>query len=154
MTLERDIDVLKQIPFFAEFPTEPLKLLAFGSDSHDLPDKTTLFKAGERADGGYVVMNGRVDLVADVVAGRGVVASLPPGTLIGEIALIVETSRPADAVTVGRTRVLYIRRPLLRRILDEYPDTARMVYRQFADRVAGIGPEVGRIADLMGGAEE
>ena len=57
MTLERDIELLKSVPFFAGIPAEPLKLIAFSADSREVPDGRFLFTAGDPAEGGFIVVN-------------------------------------------------------------------------------------------------
>ena len=149
MTLEGDIDILRRVPFFSGLPAEPLKLLAFSADARELADGSVLFRAGDPADEGHVVMEGRIELVRERDGGRQVLERLGPATLIGELALIVGTERPATAVASGRTRVLSIRRPLFRRMLTEYPDIAVAIRDQIAARLGGLAPEIGRIHAIV-----
>lgn len=153
MTLERDIELLKSVPFFAGIPAEPLKLIAFSADSREVPDGRFLFTAGDPAEGGFVVVEGRIDLVDEAARPPKVLERLGPGALIGELALIVETRRPATALAVGRARVLAVRRSLFRRMLDEYPEIAVTLRDRIAERLTALAPEIGRIKDLMEGGE-
>lgn len=149
MTLERDIDLLKNVPFFDGIPAEHLKLIAFSADSREVSDGQFLFSAGDVAEGGHVVVEGRIDLVDETKIPPKVLDRLGPGALIGELALIVETKRPATALAVGRARVLVVRRSLFRRMLDEYPEIAVTLRDRIAERLAALAPEIGRIRDLM-----
>ncbi|MFX9089355.1 hypothetical protein ABTN55_19480, partial [Acinetobacter baumannii] len=65
--------------------------------------------------------------------------------LIGELALIVDTVRPARAISIGRSRVLMIRRPTFKRVLTEYPDIAEILKRRLSDRLTCIAPDLDRI---------
>lgn len=151
MTLERDIEILKMVPFFADLPAEPLKLLAFSAEGREYADQTKIFEEGEPADGGIVVMSGRVDLVRDSLGRDRPVASLGPGGMIGELALLVETARPASAIAVGRSTKLYtIRRATFRRILEEYPDITLDMQSKIAGRIAALDPALGSIARQLG----
>lgn len=149
MTLERDIEILKRVPFFADLPVEPLKLLAFSAEIRDLRDRKTLFTAGERADGGFVVMTGRIDLVRSSGEEQVALASLGPGTLIGELALIVETERPTTAVAIGPAKVIEIRRANFRRVLEEYPEIAEQMRDRVATRLGALASPIGTIAEAM-----
>jgi len=153
MTLERDIDLLKSVPFFDGIPAEPLKLIAFSADSREVSDGQFLFSAGDLAEGGYVVIDGRIDLIDEAPTPPRVLDRLGPGALIGELALIIETKRPATALAVGRARVLAVRRSLFRRMLDEYPEIAVTLRDRIAERLAALSPEIGRIRDVMEGGE-
>lgn len=153
MTLERDIDLLKSVPFFEGIPAEPLKLIAFSADSREVADGQFLFTAGDTAEGGYVVVEGRIDLVDEGKTPPKVLERLGPGALIGELALIVETTRPATAIAVGPARVLVVRRSLFRRMLGEYAEIAVTLRDRIAERLGALAPEIGRIRDLMEGGE-
>ena len=154
MTLERDIDLLKSVPFFDGIPPEPMKLIAFSADARDLTDKARLFSAGDDAEGGMVVIDGRIDLVDERGAAPKVRERLGPGALIGELALIVETVRPVAAVSVGRSRVLMVRRSLFRRMLDEYPEIAVTLRDRIADRLTKLSPDIARLGERMAAIDE
>ena len=95
------------------------------------------------------MVEGRIYLVDYTKTPPKVLDRLGPGALIGELALIVETRRPATALAVGRARVLVVRRSLFRRMLDEYPEIAVTLRDRIAERLAALAPEIGRIHDLM-----
>ena len=154
MSLERDIDLLKSVPFFDGIPAEPLKLIAFSADSREIEDGRFLFSAGDAAEGGLIVVEGRVDLVDEAKTPPKVLERLGPGSLIGELALIVETKRPTTAIAVGRARVLAVRRSLFRRMLGEYPEIAVTLRDRIAERLASLAPEIGRIRDVMAPHDE
>ncbi|MER2604978.1 MAG: Crp/Fnr family transcriptional regulator [Siculibacillus sp.] len=149
MTLERDIDILTSIPFFEGIPMEPMKLLAFSADPRDFADKARIFSSGDVADGGYVILDGRIDLVDERKTPPKVVERLGAGVLLGETALIVETRRPVSAIAVGSCRVLGIRRALFRRMLEGYPEVAALLQARIADRLTALSPEIERIGERM-----
>lgn len=144
--LDNDIETLKTVPLFAGFGNEELRLLAFSAEDKLLKDGDVLFRAGDRADGGYVVASGRIDLTAEADAlGARVAAALGPGSLIGELALIVETQRPTGAVAIQGTRVLLIRRAAFRRVLSEYPEIARRLHALIAGRIGSMATDLDRV---------
>ncbi len=131
--LRRDVDVLSQIPVFSQFSEDQLRLIAFSAESVEVFAGTTLFREGSPARGGYVVTEGTVRLdprdpdQAEVVAGSG--------ALIGELALLAPTLRPATATVIEDTRLLDISRDLFRRVLEEYPDMAGKLRRFLSGRL-------------------
>jgi len=145
MTLESDIEILKKVGFFQEFQTDPLRLLAFSADSREYADRAVLFDEGDIADCGYVVISGRIDLTRTEGGQHRQLLSLGPSNLIGELALIIDTTRPARAVSVGRSRVMLIRRSTFRRILHEYPEIAGIISAKIATRLDGMVPDMDRI---------
>ncbi|TBW35813.1 Crp/Fnr family transcriptional regulator [Siculibacillus lacustris] len=149
MSLERDIDLLRNVPFFDGIPSEALRLLAFSADPRDYGDGARLFSAGDVAEGGAIVIDGWIDLLDERENPPRVIERLGPGALIGELALIVETTRSVAALSNGRSRVLAVRRSLFRRMLEEYPSIAVTLHDRIAERLTSLSPVVGRIgADL------
>ena len=104
---------------------------------------TELFNAGDEADAGYIVERGsfRVeDGGAEVVAG--------PGSLIGELALIVAMKRPSSAVALDHATVIRIARSLFQRVLESDPGAARRLRDELATRTSQLVSDV-----LMAGAK-
>ena len=64
MSLDSDIKVLERVKLFEGFEPEHLRLLAFGADSQVFEEGQILYSRGDASDGGYVVVEGRVDLVS------------------------------------------------------------------------------------------
>ena len=61
-----------------------------------------------------------------------------PGALIGEMALITKTEQPAQAIARENSEVLMISRLLFRRVLGEYPHSAVLIHKDYAERLASM----------------
>jgi CRP-like cAMP-binding protein len=146
MALEQDIVVLQRVPLFAGMPAEALRLMAFSGENRDFADGNILFREGDPAESAFVVMSGRVDLIRERIKAKAVLATLGPGELIGELALIIQTNRPNKAIAVGSARCHMIRRSTFRRILEEFPDYAVRLRQEMALRLATLSPEIGAVA--------
>ncbi len=134
MSLETDIKLLGTVPMLSDFTEDKLRLLAFSAESRDFRDGQRLYSAGDRADCAHVVSSGEVALfppgdaeVASEVVGRG--------ALLGGLALIVDGERTMTAVARGRVETILIRRPLFRRMLDEFPEIAAGLHRRLSANV-------------------
>lgn len=154
MSLERDIDFFRNVPFFEGAPVDALRLLAFSADPREFDDRERLFSAGDVADGGWLVVEGRVDLLDERVSPARVVERLGPGALIGELALIVETRRPTSAIAGGHVRALVVRRSLFRRMLEEYPGIAAILSERIAERLTSLSPTIGRLGEDLAAIDE
>lgn len=135
MTLEQDIALLSTVPLFAELANDHLRLIAFSATRLELPAGRVLFRADSKALSGFVVMKGEVELSDGHGEGHRRLGLFGPGTLLGEVALFVETRRPATATATTETLVIEIDRTLMRRILTEYPDVAGRMHRRIADQL-------------------
>ena len=135
MSLESDIAVLRDVPLFADLTADQLRLLAFGAEHRRLRSGETLFRAAARADAGFVVASGEVTLMAGPAGEERPVAHFGPGTLLGELALITETRRPASAIAATDCDLIHITRLLFRRMLEEYPEIAFALHEKLADQL-------------------
>lgn len=146
MALDDDIALLARVPLFASLGSEPLRLLAFSAESRVLRAGDILFKEGQAADSGYVVVDGSLVLansggLTERIAGVG--------SLLGEIALIVETLRPATATARDPASVLRIPRSLFRRVLTEFPDAALRVHEDFREKMRATTADLNRVGRLF-----
>src|ERR1700721_2404367 len=96
MSIEDDVALLERVPTLRLLGTTALRMLAIGSEQRDIARGDLLFHAGDDADAGFIVQRGafRVDDGggAEIIAG--------PGTLIGELALVVATQRPPPRLPI------------------------------------------------------
>ena len=149
MSLERDIDYLKNLPLLSELSPDQLRLLAFGADFRITREGETLFRAGDFADSGFLVKSGAIGLYFNEANDGPPDEVAEPGTLIGEMALFIDTRRTMRAVALQRSELLQIRRALFRRMLEEFPEIARRLQRSLGDRVGAFAREIAPVADAL-----
>ena len=123
MAIEDDINFFEKVPTLSMLGRGALRILAIGAESRYVHSGETLFAVGDDADGGYVVQEGSFRLTP---RGGDTVRSIRVGvgTLLGELALFTETTRPVTATAVEPSTVLCIPRPLFLKMLEGYPDAA------------------------------
>jgi CRP-like cAMP-binding protein len=136
MSIEDDVSFFQRVPTLNQLSRQALRVLAIGAQSRYVHGGEILFEAGERADGAYVIQEGRF-LLAPGGAADGKEVQVGPGTLLGEVALVTEAQRPAT--------VMYISRALFLKMLDSFPETARKLRDVF---VARLQQTTGEIADV------
>lgn len=149
MSLERDLGALNQIPLFAALENEARRLLAFSGESRILRAGDTLFRRGETSDGGYVLLDGALEVISEAGdAGR----KLSPPTLVGEIALISRIERSATVIAIAPSSVLKISRTLFHRVLAEQPVSAAKVKSLLEKRVRDYAKVLQTAGGSAGGA--
>lgn len=134
MALEDDIRTLGRTPLLDELGRDALRLIAFSADRLTLRGGDTLFREGDSADSGFVVTVGTIRLSRGEDGANGVRLA-QVGTLIGELALLCDTTRPATATAEGPAEVYRIARGLFSRLFDEYPELPRKLHARIADRL-------------------
>jgi CRP-like cAMP-binding protein len=149
MSLDRDIALLSRVPLFSELSTEQLRLLAFSAVRLELSPGQILFREGALALSGYVIVYGGIEMTVGEGAKRRIVATCETGSLVGEIALFVETRRPATGTAIVSSEVLEIERKLVIRTLNEYPHVALRLRATLADRLAATVNELTRVRQAL-----
>ncbi len=149
MSLDSDIALLKGIPLLSELPTEQLRLLAFSAVRLELAAEQVLFREGAKASSGFVVASGGLQLTTGQGDDKRVVATCEVGALVGEIALLVETRRPATATATAPSQVLEVERKVILRMLNEYPQIAVSVRATLAERLDATVSELRQVGEAL-----
>jgi CRP-like cAMP-binding protein len=138
MSIEDDVALLERVPTLRLLGRTALRMLAIGSEQRDLAIGEMLFRAGDDADAGFVILRGSF-LIADAL-GAELIAG--PGALIGELALITAMQRPSSAKAVEYSSVIRIARSLFQRVLESDPAAARRLRDELANRTSQIASEM------------
>jgi len=149
MTIEDDIAFLERVPTFAQLGFSALQIVAIGSETKQLENGEVLFRAGETADAGYVIQQGSLKLTRHDAKRSDPSVTLGPGVLVGELALLTETVRPATAVAAEPTTVIRISRSLFRKVLEGFPDAARLMRDRLAERANQAAEEITAVRSTL-----
>lgn len=150
MTIEDDIAFFERVPTLSMLGRGALRILAIGAESRYVHSGETLFKVGDEADSGYVVQEGSFNLTPRA-AENGKAVRVGVGTLLGELALFTETTRPVTATALEPSTVLRIPRPLFLKMLDGYPDAATRLRDVLAKRIAESERDMQKIRTVLDG---
>ena len=143
------MELIGRVPIFAELSPDQLRLIAFSSARRDLKSGDWLFRRGDKAESGFVVDRGAIELSSRDDGGRATRRSCGRGCLVGEVPLFIDTERPADARARGTCSVLEISRQMMSRMLREYPEFAEILYRKLSERIAGTLGELQRVRETL-----
>jgi CRP-like cAMP-binding protein len=97
MALDDDIRILSGVRLFEGFTPEQLRLLAFGAEPMRLPAGRKLYREDDVADSAYVVVKGTIGLFRENDGARVPVSTVGHGAVLGELALIADTTRLTSA---------------------------------------------------------
>jgi CRP-like cAMP-binding protein len=134
MTIEDDIAFFEKIPTLNILGRAALRILAIGAESRYVHGGEVLFYAGDPADSGYLVQEGSFSLQPQSGEGDGKSTVAGPGVLLGELAMITETTRSTTATAREPSTVIRIPRGLFLKMLEGYPDTAKRLRDAIAAR--------------------
>jgi len=134
MTIEDDIAFLEGVPSFAILGRDALRILAIGAESRYVHGGEVLFTVGDPADAGYVIQDGSFTLTNDNTASSAAGITVTRGALLGELALLTETTRPVTATAAEPATVIRVPRSLFLKMLEGFPDAARRLRDHIATR--------------------
>ena len=138
MSIDDDVALLERVPTLRLLGRDSLRMLAIGSEQRSIHSGEYLFRQGEQADSGFVVQRGALRI--DDGAGAETVAW--PGSLIGELALVVAMQRPSNATALENSVVIRIARSLFQRVLESDPAAAQRLRDEFTNRTSQIASDI------------
>jgi signal transduction histidine kinase len=95
-----------------------------------------IFKEGDAGDGLYVVKDGLVEISAGVGQnGRQVFSQVGPGEMFGEMAVIEDKPRSANALAKDETIVYFVSRDELLTLVERSPSLALALLREVSHRL-------------------
>ncbi len=134
MAIDEDVRALGAVPLFRSFSGEQLRLIAFGTEHLSISKGRELYREGQEADCGFIILSGTLNLIEENGMNRRIVQTAVKGSLLGELALVAPTKRPTSAVAAEDSQVMRINRSLIRRVLEEYPELAARLHSEIAER--------------------
>ena len=132
MTIEDDIAFLERVPILRRLGAGALRILAIGAESYTVEEGQVLFSVGDAADCAFVVQEGSFSLSSGRLNEPEMIAGT--ATLLGESALLAETTRPATAIAREPSLVLRISRAMFLKMLESFPDAAQRLRELIATR--------------------
>jgi CRP-like cAMP-binding protein len=112
--------LLKQASPFATLDGERLRNLAARLERLEVPTGETIIRRGETGEECYVLRSGRVEVLAGGVQDdERILATLDPGSIFGEAALLTNEPRNATVKAIEPCTLLALRRTDLLEVLEE-----------------------------------
>ena len=109
----------------------PAELFRKETDTLQLAPGDFLFREGDKRDKMYVLLEGEMD----IRLGDYVVETARAGALIGEMALIDDSPRAANAVAKTACRLATIDNRRFHFLIQQHPQFATHVMKELADRL-------------------
>ena len=126
------IERLRAVPFFRDLPADTLAAIADELELETHPVGTMVFREGDAADAMYLVEGGQVDVVDHQHAP---IASLGPGSFVGEIALLLGEPRSAGLRASLDSRLWRLSKDDLDLLLAEHPRLGLELSRELSRRL-------------------
>ncbi len=149
--LDRKIELLQQVPLFAGLSEELLSAVASCGQKSFFEANENLIAEGEAGSTAYLIMTGKAGCPR-IEGNETLVEDLWPGTLVGELGMLVETVHSVTVTAKERLRALAFHRDAFRTVMEEHPDLARHISEKLLVRLHGLAAEIrkvdGKLAEL------
>ncbi|HEV2125223.1 MAG TPA: GGDEF domain-containing protein [Chloroflexota bacterium] len=137
-TAER-VELLSELRLFQGIAREELLPLALSSDTLRFEMGEYLVRQGEAGDSIYLIVEGRVEVLArvsrDGIVTETAVASLVEGDAVGELSVLDGQPRSASCVAAVPTRCVRLRRNVLRDAMRQHWPLAEALLTTLAERL-------------------
>lgn len=149
--LDGKIELLQQVPLFAGLSEELLSAVADSGRKTFFEAGDKLIAEGEGGSAAYLIMTGKAGCPR-VEGGEALVEDLWPGTLVGELGMLVETVHSVTVTAQERLRALAFHRDAFRTVMETRPELAQHISEKLLVRLHGLAAEIrkvdAKLADL------
>ena len=150
MSLDQEVEILRQIPLFANIDTAKLKLMCFASQRLTFKPGEALCRQGDAGDSAFVIVEGAADVLVDRGDGPIKVADLERNDIVGEIAILCDVPRTATVKAKTDMTTLCINKDLFFRLVTEFPEMAVEIMRVLAQRMEAPTQELPQYKQASG----
>ena len=112
--------VLRHLEFFNRAPGHVLAAVATQAEEMAFTPGESIIRVGEPGDSLFIVVRGTVRVTVD----DGYTADLGPGSVVGELAVLVPEPRSASVQSVDHSLLLRLRKPVVDELLLDHPEVA------------------------------
>jgi len=132
-----DTAILKKVPLFEGLNSPQLEKIAAITTERIVEVGEKIFKEGEVGSEFYIILEGRVRISKHVPGvGEEALTILEPGSYFGEMALVDDTPRSADAIAHSRAKLRTIKRDELDGLMFTDKDIAYTLLWTFVRTLA------------------
>ena len=129
------IQFLKTVPFFNELSHRQLKTVSGIMFERNFETDELIFAEGQPGATLFLILDGKVAIEMCRQRNTTILAILEKGAFFGEMALLNEAPRSANARSLERTYTLALYRNDLSRLIQRDPQAACQIYRALASIV-------------------
>jgi CRP/FNR family transcriptional regulator, cyclic AMP receptor protein len=133
-TMDQKLELLKQIPLFAQLNDHDLQALGQNCEEIDVPAGKVLASQGHYGSEFFVIVDGTVSVERDGQHLR----DLGPGESFGELALIANIARTATATCVTPCRLFVLPAREFNVLRRDHPEIEARILHTMAERLARL----------------
>jgi len=132
-----EINVLRSVPLLASLSPETLKLVAYSSERHTFDPGEEVFHAGDKSNGAYILLSGRMEVSVDADGSKFVVGAVEVGDIVGEVGVLSNVPRTATVTASEKgASALLLTRDVFTGLIDSDKSVNQKVIELLSERLA------------------
>jgi len=139
--LDSKIELLQLVPLFTGLTADQLGAIAEAGQKKYFEAEENLIEQGEKGDTGFLILTGKAGCSRSE-KGQAFVEDLWPGTLVGELGMLVETVHTVTVTANERLRALAFPRDVFRSVMEEHPEIAKHISEKLLVRLHGLAAQL------------
>lgn len=145
MRVTDPVELLSRVPLLSELSRRDLERIAQVAIPRSFPAGVRVFHEGDHSDACYVVRSGDLRVTREHSDGRAIaLATLGPGDLFGELAMLDGQARSASVETLSDSELLALSASDFRRLLAEHPEISVKLVGALTRRLRETNERVAR----------
>ncbi len=151
--LDQKIELLQQVPLFSGLSEELLIAVADAGRKTFFEAGDKLITEGENGSAAYLIMTGKAGCPR-IEVGETLIEDLWPGTLVGELGMLVETAHNVTVTAKERLRALAFHRDGFRTVMETHPELAQHISEMLLVRLHGLAAEIRKVDEKLAELEK
>jgi CRP-like cAMP-binding protein len=131
-TKQMIVELVKQMPYFEQFSDVELRALVNQGHRQIVDPNQIICHEDDPGDAFYIVLSGAVQVISPRTGKY--IATLNPGDIFGEIALLTGTPRTATVRAATATKLFVLDRDHLQMLLENHQDLAVYLAQKLSER--------------------
>lgn len=130
--------ILEKVPLFKDLNEDSYKLIMDNITLEYYPKNHMIFSFGDQGDAMYIIKKGFVKIFqgpTDDPDEQTVLATLSDNSFFGEMALISDKSRNANALTLEESEIFVLKKSDFDNLVTNNPSLAEQISSEFIQRI-------------------
>ncbi len=150
MSNETVISSFTRVPLFAGLPQQRVEQIVLSAERIVYQSGDVIQREGDIPDAAILLLSGKAVLLDDIES--EVVDVIAPGSLIGELAMLIETRAVSTVVAQSNVRAFRIPRLKLRAVMERDPALADHFVARINARLTAMAEEMRKVDRLVAGS--
>lgn len=147
MSSEALIAPFTRIALFEGLTQDQLERIARAAERIVYQAGDVIQTEGDISDAAVLIVSGHADVVDEPSDATG--DNIEPGSLIGEMAMLIETRAASTVIARGAVRACRIPRRQLRKLLETDPTVADHLMAKISERLNAMAAEMRRVDSMI-----